>query len=76
MSVVAHRNPSAREILASLVVLFRDARQYDAKPLNAAYAASIMRLGIRIAVEERRASQETQAKPSARKRPSAPGSSA
>jgi hypothetical protein len=45
--------PSTQQVFDSLVVLFSDARRYDAKPLNAAYAASIMRLGIKLAVERR-----------------------
>jgi hypothetical protein len=45
--------PSTQQVFDSLVVLFMDARQYDAKALNAAYAASIMRLGIKLATEKR-----------------------
>lgn len=62
---------TTQQVFDRLVVLFRDARCYDAKPLNTAYAASVMRLGIKLAVERRLAeeglAEETQAKPSVRK---------
>lgn len=70
---------STQQVFDSFVLLFRDAQGYDAKPLNSAYATSLMRLGIKLATERRLAEEalrETQTKPSARKRPSAPGSSA
>lgn len=52
-----HSAPSTEQILKSMAALFNDSRQYDAKPLHAAYAASLMRLGIKLATERRLASK-------------------
>lgn len=70
---------STQQVFDSLVKLFVDARRYDAKPLNAAYASSVMRLGIKLATERRLAQelpQETQAKLSGPKEDPSIGSSA
>lgn len=75
MGVVGQRLFSTQQVFDSLVVLFRDARTYDAKPLNAAYAAAVMRLGIKLATE-RRLAQETLALPPRSKKPGDTGDSA
>lgn len=75
-----HSAPTTQQVFDSMVVLFRDAKRYDAKPLNNAYACSVMRLGIKLATERRLLLEgqipETQAKLSTRKEDPSAGSSA